>query len=156
MSSWEPAAKPGASAPPSGPPRERAGCGQSASTEPPGADLHPFDSLVALMQTLRSEDGCAWDRAQSLQTLKSYAVEELYEVLDAIDEGSTAKHREELGDLRCEREGHAGNAGEGRLGRGASGPDPRAIPRGAARAFRANAATHEFGHRSFGGSPSNP
>jgi len=71
----------------------------SPSTEPPAADLHPFDSLVALMQTLRSEDGCAWDRAQTLDSLKSYAVEELYEVLAAIDSGSPSKHREELGDL---------------------------------------------------------
>ena len=67
--------------------------------EPKSPSEHPFDRLVELMQTLRSEDGCAWDRAQSLQTLKSYAVEELYEVLDAIDDGSPAKHREELGDL---------------------------------------------------------
>ena len=60
---------------------------------------HPFDRLVRLMQRLRGDDGCAWDRAQSLQSLKSYAIEELYEVLDAIDEGSASKHREELGDL---------------------------------------------------------
>jgi len=54
---------------------------------------------VELMKTLRSEQGCAWDRAQSLQSLKSYAIEELYEVLDAIDQGIPSKHREELGDL---------------------------------------------------------
>ena len=67
---------------------------------PPAAPLeHPFDQLVELMKTLRSEQGCAWDRAQSLESLKSYAIEELYEVLDAIDQGSATKHREELGDL---------------------------------------------------------
>jgi tetrapyrrole methylase family protein/MazG family protein len=71
----------------------------SPSTEPPAAELHPFDSLVALMQTLRGEGGCAWDRAQTLDSLKSYAIEELYEVLAAIDSGSPGKHREELGDL---------------------------------------------------------
>jgi len=69
------------------------------NTQPPSNDLHPFDFLVSLMQTLRSEEGCAWDRAQSLETLKSYAIEELYEVLAAIDSHSPSKHREELGDL---------------------------------------------------------
>lgn len=71
-------------------------------TEQPPRDAppeHPFDQLVELMQTLRGEQGCAWDRAQSLESLKSYAIEELYEVLDAIDQGSPSKHREELGDL---------------------------------------------------------
>lgn len=51
------------------------------------------------MRILRSEQGCAWDRDQSLASLKPFAVEELYEVLDAIDDGDAAKHREELGDL---------------------------------------------------------
>ncbi len=69
------------------------------SVKPPDADLHPFDFLVAVMATLRAETGCAWDRAQTLETLKSYAIEELYEVLAAIEDGSVSKHREELGDL---------------------------------------------------------
>ncbi|MBJ94386.1 MAG: nucleoside triphosphate pyrophosphohydrolase [Rickettsiales bacterium] len=60
---------------------------------------HPFDRLVSLMETLRGRDGCAWDRAQTLETLRGYAIEELYEVIDAIDEGSSSKHMEELGDL---------------------------------------------------------
>ena len=69
------------------------------TTQVPSDDLHPFDFLVSLMQTLRSEAGCAWDRAQSLDSLKSYAIEELYEVLAAIESGSPSKHCEELGDL---------------------------------------------------------
>jgi MazG family protein len=67
--------------------------------EAPSKSLHPFDRLVALMDVLRSDQGCAWDREQSLQTLKSYCVEECYEVLDAIDSGDPDKHRDELGDL---------------------------------------------------------
>ncbi len=66
---------------------------------PPADDLHPFDRLVALMRILRSERGCAWDRDQSLQSLKPFATEELYEVLEAIDLDDADKHREELGDL---------------------------------------------------------
>ncbi|MEE2830288.1 MAG: nucleoside triphosphate pyrophosphohydrolase [Myxococcota bacterium] len=66
---------------------------------PPSPGLHPFDGLVELMRILRSEDGCPWDRAQDLQSLKPYAVEECYEVLDAIDSGDPDRHRDELGDL---------------------------------------------------------
>ena len=51
------------------------------------------------MRVLRSDAGCAWDRAQDLDSLKSYAIEEVHEVVEAIDSGSTKKHREELGDL---------------------------------------------------------
>jgi len=66
---------------------------------PPSPDAHPFDALVQILADLRSPDGCPWDREQTLQTLKAYAVEETYEVLDAIDDGEPAGHRDELGDL---------------------------------------------------------
>jgi len=57
------------------------------------------ERLVDIMRTLRSENGCPWDREQTLYTLRRYAVEEVYEVLDAIDRGHVADHCEELGDL---------------------------------------------------------
>jgi MazG family protein len=66
---------------------------------PPASDLPPFDRLVELMRILRGPDGCPWDRAQDLDTLKGYLVEEAYELLDAIDHGEPGKHKEELGDL---------------------------------------------------------
>src|SRR5262249_44378749 len=44
-------------------------------------------------------DGCPWDREQTLGTLKSYLLEETYEVLEAIEEGSPREHCDELGDL---------------------------------------------------------
>lgn len=71
------------------------------STRPATAlqGLHPFDHLTEVMALLRSAEGCPWDREQSLQTLKPYCIEECYEVLDAIDSGSTDEHRDELGDL---------------------------------------------------------
>lgn len=55
--------------------------------------------LMDIMRTLRSEEGCPWDRKQTLESLRRYAVEEVYEVLDAIDRGEVDDHREELGDL---------------------------------------------------------
>ena len=55
--------------------------------------------LVGLMQRLLAPNGCPWDREQTLQTLLPYLVEETYEVVDAVNEGSVPDHREELGDL---------------------------------------------------------
>jgi len=51
------------------------------------------------MFTLRSEGGCPWDRAQSLQDLKQYLLEETYELLQALDAESEEMMREELGDV---------------------------------------------------------
>ncbi len=59
----------------------------------------PIDRLLEIMRTLRAENGCPWDREQSLQSLKQYLVEECYEVLDAIDSNDRSKLAEELGDL---------------------------------------------------------
>src|SRR4051812_16678531 len=61
-----------------------------------GADVR---LLVGLMQRLLAPDGCPWDREQTLETLIPYLVEETYEVVDAIADGTVADHREELGDL---------------------------------------------------------
>lgn len=55
--------------------------------------------LVGLMQRLLAPDGCPWDRAQTLETLIPYLVEETYEVVDAVASGVVEDHREELGDL---------------------------------------------------------
>ena len=58
-----------------------------------------FDQLVDIMRTLRSPDGCPWDREQTLASLRPFLLEEAYEVLDAIDRADTAALRDELGDL---------------------------------------------------------
>jgi len=58
-----------------------------------------FERLVKIMARLRAEDGCPWDREQTLDTLRPYLMEEAYEVLDAIASGDVSEHREELGDL---------------------------------------------------------
>lgn len=61
--------------------------------------MSQMERLLEIMAKLRSETGCPWDREQTLETLRPYAVEEVYEVLDAIDRGDVADHCEELGDL---------------------------------------------------------
>lgn len=56
--------------------------------------------LTAIMARLRSDDGCPWDREQTHESLRVHLVEEAYEVLEAIDRGTTGEElEEELGDL---------------------------------------------------------
>ena len=61
-----------------------------------------FDRLVQTMRTLRSPDGCAWDREQTLVSLRPFVLEEAYEVVDAIDRGDRTALRDEIGDLLLE------------------------------------------------------
>src|SRR6516162_9964438 len=58
-----------------------------------------FERLVAVMSRLRSPGGCPWDREQTHATLRTYLIEEAYEVLDALESRDDAKFTEELGDL---------------------------------------------------------
>jgi len=58
-----------------------------------------IDHLIATTARLRAPDGCPWDRAQTHRTLCDCLVEEVAEVLQAIDRDDTANLREELGDL---------------------------------------------------------
>jgi tetrapyrrole methylase family protein/MazG family protein/ATP diphosphatase len=51
------------------------------------------------MRRLLAPDGCPWDREQTFETLRRYAIEEACEVVDAIDSGDRKALREELGDL---------------------------------------------------------
>src|SRR5690349_16983417 len=64
--------------------------------------MEEFDRLVAIMATLRSPDGCPWDRAQTIDSLKPFVLEETYEVLEALDRHDHAALREELGDFLFE------------------------------------------------------
>ena len=59
----------------------------------------PFDALAALAARLRAPDGCPWDREQTLESLKTYIIEEAYEAVDAIDSRDPATLSGELGDL---------------------------------------------------------
>jgi MazG family protein len=61
-----------------------------------------FQKLVEIMRTLRSEHGCAWDKQQTLKTLRPFVLEETYELLDALDRGDHDALKHELGDFLFE------------------------------------------------------
>ena len=67
--------------------------------QPAGAK---FDRLVDIMRTLRAPGGCPWDREQTHASLRPFVLEETYEVLEAIENGSSNQLREELGDFLFE------------------------------------------------------
>ncbi len=66
-----------------------------------------FEKLVELQAKLRAPNGCPWDREQTHMTLRTYLIEEAYEVLEALDTGDDAKFAEELGDLLLQVVFHA-------------------------------------------------
>jgi len=55
--------------------------------------------LLEIMDKLRDPGGCPWDREQTLRSLTPYLLEEAHEVIEAIEAGDVAHHKEELGDL---------------------------------------------------------
>ncbi len=58
-----------------------------------------FKNLVEIMETLRSKDGCPWDNEQTHESLKSCLIEEVYEIVDAVDTKDSEQLKEELADL---------------------------------------------------------
>jgi XTP/dITP diphosphohydrolase len=58
-----------------------------------------INDLLRVMARLRSPTGCPWDREQSHLTLRRHAIEEVYELIDAIEARDDAEMAEELGDL---------------------------------------------------------
>ena len=73
-----------------------------------------FAKLAAVMARLRAPGGCPWDREQTHSTLRTYLIEEAYEVLDALDSRDDSKFAEELGDLLLQVLFHAQIAAEQR------------------------------------------
>ena len=61
-----------------------------------------FQQLVEIMARLRGPNGCPWDREQTFDTIKSYLLEETYEVIDAIDRRDWKELATELGDLQLQ------------------------------------------------------
>jgi uncharacterized protein YabN with tetrapyrrole methylase and pyrophosphatase domain len=55
--------------------------------------------LLKIMKRLRGPGGCPWDREQNHKTLRWHGVEEMYELMDAIESGDDHEMAEELGDL---------------------------------------------------------
>src|SRR5271157_4072063 len=74
-----------------------------------------FQRLVDIMARLRASDGCPWDREQTFDSIKSYTLEETYEVLDAIDRRDWDELRGELGDFILQAVFHAEMAAEQKL-----------------------------------------
>jgi len=61
--------------------------------------MKEFDSLVKIVDILRSEKGCPWDRAQKIKDVKKYLIEEVYELIDAVEGNRKNLVKEELGDV---------------------------------------------------------
>jgi len=79
------------------------------STESQLPQLARLHDIVA---KLRAPDGCPWDREQTHASLRSGAIEEVYEMVEAIDAGDDPHFKEELGDLLLQVIMHAQIAGE--------------------------------------------
>lgn len=68
-------------------------------TQPQDPRLEGLSEILAVMDRLRGEGGCPWDRAQDERTLRPFLLEETFELLEALDEGDRKKIEEELGDV---------------------------------------------------------
>ena len=76
--------------------------GKAASRSDSSTAGEQFQRLVEIMRTLRSEHGCAWDKQQTLQSLRPFVLQETYELLDALDRGDHGALEHELGDFLFE------------------------------------------------------
>lgn len=66
-----------------------------------------FDDLWRIVEILRSENGCPWDKVQTHQSIRPDLIEETYEVVEGIDRDDPVILREELGDLLLQVVFHA-------------------------------------------------
>jgi uncharacterized protein YabN with tetrapyrrole methylase and pyrophosphatase domain len=71
-----------------------------------------INDLLRVMARLRAPKGCPWDREQDHQSLRWHAVEEVYELMDAIESRDDHEMEEELGDLLLQVVFHCQLAGE--------------------------------------------
>lgn len=62
-------------------------------------DNYTIEDLLKIMETLRSENGCPWDKVQTHKSIRCDFIEETYEVCEAIDKNDTELLKEELGDV---------------------------------------------------------
>lgn len=76
---------------------------------------YAMEDFLAIMETLRGDNGCPWDKAQTHESLKQYFLEEAYEVAEAIDTGDPENLCEELGDVLLQVVFHARIAEEAGL-----------------------------------------
>ncbi|MBN1504926.1 MAG: nucleoside triphosphate pyrophosphohydrolase [Candidatus Eisenbacteria bacterium] len=69
------------------------------STRPQESRKRTVEDLLHICRVLRGEDGCPWDKSQTITSLTPYILEETHEVIDAIAAGEHDKLKEEIGDL---------------------------------------------------------
>ena len=80
--------------------RRKAGASRRTASEPSQLTAGQwFEKLAAVQARLRAPDGCPWDREQTHASLRTYLIEEAYEVLEALESGDDGKFAEEMGDL---------------------------------------------------------
>src|SRR5208282_3886529 len=79
--------------------KKRDGARRPAAKSPSLSAGEWFEKLAAVQARLRAPDGCPWDREQTHASLRTYLVEEAYEVLEALESGDDGKFAEEMGDL---------------------------------------------------------
>ncbi len=70
-------------------------------------DRYDFEDLILILEVLRSEQGCPWDREQDHKSIRKDFIEETYEVIEAIDTEDPVLLREELGDVLLQVVFHA-------------------------------------------------
>jgi MazG family protein len=61
--------------------------------------MEEFSRLLELMERLRGDRGCPWDKKQKIESFKTFLLEEVYELIEAIEKDSPDSIKEELGDL---------------------------------------------------------
>ncbi|MDD3014111.1 MAG: nucleoside triphosphate pyrophosphohydrolase [Candidatus Gastranaerophilales bacterium] len=65
----------------------------------PHNNFNNLKKFIEIVEILRSDNGCPWDREQTHKSIKANMLEEAYEAIDAIDSGSSKDLCEELGDV---------------------------------------------------------
>jgi tetrapyrrole methylase family protein/MazG family protein len=75
-------------------------------------DLTDFKALLQIVQTLRGPEGCPWDQEQTSLSLTPFAIEEVYELVEALEKGEPDDVKEELGDVLFQVALHAQLASE--------------------------------------------
>ena len=68
---------------------------------------YTMNDLLSIMKRLRADDGCAWDRAQTHQSIKRSMIEEVYEAIEALDNNDDKMFANELGDVLLQVVFHA-------------------------------------------------
>lgn len=77
------------------------------SVQFPSKEKYDIDDLLRIMEILRGEGGCPWDKEQNHHSIRNNFIEETYEVIEAIDINDTALLKEELGDVLLQIVFHA-------------------------------------------------